>query len=89
MAVTRRFLIVGWKVKTGGGEVILRNYLSFLNDNPDDCSYVALVHDKALYEPVACPRVRLGSAGAAAADQPRRAVDVSCRPATLVESVAH
>lgn len=63
MAVTRRFLIVGWKVKTGGGEVILRNYLSFLNDNPDDCSYVALVHDKALYEPVACPRVRLVQPG--------------------------
>ena len=59
----RRILIVGWKVKTGGGAVILRDYLAFLNDNPDDCSYVALVHDRASYEHLVGARIRLMQPG--------------------------
>ena len=54
-----RVLIVAWKVKTGGGQVILRDYLTYLGARRDGNTYFVLVHDRRAYGSVDSSDVRV------------------------------
>ena len=54
-----RVLVVAWKVKTGGGQVILREYMTYLGARRDGNTYFVLVHDRRAYGSVASSAVRV------------------------------